>query len=267
MKYHRFANPEERLKDVFERGFSARDIASALASFDAETPSPAVRKIMSEEAFQLAGVRVRGQIAGFVDRDNLDGGTCGDHLREFSPEAVVGHTASLTEVVTALEERERIFVSVFGEVGGLITRSDLEKPPVRMWLFGYITLIEMQMALAVDSLFPNDAWRERVTESRLAAAEKIQHERARWGQQARLADCLQFSDKAQILLGVPEVREELGIPSRRKGLEQIRRIESLRNNLAHSQGIVSADWPTIVGVAQDLDATLKRIGLTGDTSS
>jgi hypothetical protein len=151
-------------------------------------------------------------------------------------------------------------------VGGLITRSDMEKPPVRMWLFGFVTLIEMQLGSAVDTLFPADTWRKHVTNSRLAAAEKIQSERARWGQQTRLADCLQFSDKAQILLGVQEFRQRLNIQSRRKGIERIRRFESLRNNLAHSQGIVSSDWETIVDIAHDLDATLALARGAADSS-
>ena len=71
-----------------------------------------------------------------------------------------------------------------------------------------------------------------------------------------MLDCLQYSDKAQILIGVPEVRELLEIPSRRKGLERIRRFESLRNNLAHSQAIVYQDWSTIVRIARELDTTL-----------
>ena len=37
------------------------------------------------------------------------------------------------------------------------------------------------------------------------------------------------------------------------------RIESLRNNLAHSQAIVSSDWPTIVDIAHDMEATLALI--------
>jgi len=258
MKY-RFANPEERLRDVFESGFTARDIASALASFDAETPSPAAHSVMTEEAFKLAGVRVRGQIAGYIDRDELNGGICGDYLHQFTPDGTVQHTASFSEVVAALADRERIFVSVFGEVGGLITRRDMEKPPVRMWLFGFITLIEMQITRAVDTLFPTETWRQHVKEPRIAAAEKIRTERARWEQHVELVDCLQFSDKAQILLQIPEVRERLEIPSRRKGLERIRRIESLRNNLAHSQAIVSSDWPTIVDIAHDMEATLALV--------
>ena len=113
MKY-RFANPEERLRDVFESGFTARDIASALASFDADTPSSTAHAVMTEEAFKLAGVRVRGQIAGSIDRDELIGGTCGDYLHRFTPDATVQHTASFSEVVDIAHDMEATLALVRG---------------------------------------------------------------------------------------------------------------------------------------------------------
>ena len=72
-------------------------------------------------------------------------------------------------------------------------------------------------------------------------------------------DCLQFSDKAQIIVRDTELRQQIGFVSRRRGEEVIKNLEKLRNNLAHAQDIVSLDWETIVGISENLE-TVIRIG-------
>lgn len=262
---YRFEQSETRLRRVFEEGFSARDIASALASFDGTLASEYARAVMFDQAYHVAGVRVDGRIAGYVDRDSLTGGSCADHLHPFDPGEVVDDSASFSQVVSALDGRMRVFVRAFGEVGGLVTRTDLEKPPVRMWLFGMISLIEMTMTRAIEDRFPHESWVDSVSAGRRGAAENLLRERRRIGQDVRLLDCLQFSDKLHVLLRLEDIRCQIGAPSMRAAKESARMLESLRNNLAHSQGIVSHDWPTIVRIAEDLDATLSRLnGLEGN---
>jgi hypothetical protein len=67
---------------------------------------------------------------------------------------------------------------------------------------------------------------------------------------------LQLSDKGQIIASDPELREQAGFNSKSQGNKHIRRLESLRNLLAHSQDIVSNDWDTIVGLAESLEEIL-----------
>ena len=78
---------------------------------------------------------------------------------------------------------------------------------------------------------------KHVFENRLRKAASLLTERRRRGQDVRLLDCLQFSDKGQVLLKNKDIREQLEIPSRREGRARIKTLESLRNNLAHSQDI------------------------------
>jgi len=70
-------------------------------------------------------------------------------------------------------------------------------------------------------------------------------------------DCLQLSDKAQILLDDPVARERIGMKSKKVAKRAIKDIESLRNHLAHAQDIVQHDWPQIVRLSMRLEITVR----------
>lgn len=256
---HRINLSEENLKRVFEEGFSVRDIASSVASFDSETPAADAREIMAERGWKVAGVRKQGLTAGYVEAERLSSGTCGDHLQPFDDDLTLPDTASLSSTILALDKAERVFVRVLGEVGGLVTRSDLQKPPVRMWLFGVISILEMAVVRIISDRFPDDEWKAYLSENRLNKTVELMNERQRRGQGVGLVDCLQLSDKGWILWKDPELRKDLDVKSRRDWEDRVKTLESLRNNLAHSQDIVTHDWAAIVRLTTNLDKTHKRI--------
>ena len=71
-------------------------------------------------------------------------------------------------------------------------------------------------------------------------------ERSRRNQRARLLDCLQFSDKGQIVARHEGIRQLTIFSSRRQAEDAIRKLEQLRNNVAHAQDIAKPDLETIV---------------------
>ena len=179
-----------------------------------------------------------------------------EHVRPFDESLLISDSAPLENVVFGLAKSPRLFVRVLGIVGGIITMSDLQKPQVRMWLFGLVTLIEMRISRLIDQMCPGDSWKQYVSESRLQKADALLEERRRRNQSLELVDCLQFSDKGQIVARNEEIRNLTRFTSRRQVEEAIKALESLRNNLAHSQDILSCDWTTIVMLCQDLEGVI-----------
>ena len=135
---------------------------------------------------------------------------------------------------------------MFGSVAGIITPADMQKAPVRMWLFGIVTLIEMRYAELIERHCQADSWKQYLSEGRLQKAEALLVERTRRNQSLRLFDCLQFSDKGQIIARNEDVRRLTIFTSRRQVEEAVGKLEQLRNNLAHAQDILASDWDTIV---------------------
>jgi len=86
-----------------------------------------------------------------------------------------------------------------------------------------------------------DGWKQYLSEARLEKAQALLAERSRRDQTLRLLDCLQFSDKGQIIARNEEIRKLTIFPSRRQAEEAIKKLEQLRNNLAHAQDILTSD--------------------------
>ena len=125
-----------------------------------------------------------------------------------------------------------------------------------MWLFGIVTFVEMELMQLIEEHFPEESWRSLLSPGRLEKALALQQERERRNQRSTLLECLQLSDKGQILVEKPEVLELLALDSKRIAKRVVRELESLRNNLAHAQDIVTYDWSPIVRLSHRLEETL-----------
>ncbi|MET0029131.1 MAG: HD domain-containing protein [Candidatus Thiodiazotropha sp.] len=245
---------QQRSLKHFTEAFDAADIAEPLASFDAESRVERVQEVMRSKGWSVAGVRDGGLVKGFILLEDLDTGVCRDYLREFSKGQILRRENSLSDVIQVLTRFECGFVTLLGDVNGVILRSFIQKPIVRMWLFGMITIIEMNITENIKAFYPDGQWQDRVRDKRLEVALGLQRERERRGQQCALLDCLQFADKAQILIDNDEALQRLGFATRRSAKKVITDLESLRNNLAHSQDIVAHDWPQIARMTRRIEA-------------
>ena len=248
-----------RLRRLFLEGFSAMDIAESLVSFDENAQVAGVHQFMQKKRFDLVGVRRNGLVEGYVRHEDLTSGVCGDHFRSFTPDDdLVPDTANLIDVVKSLAINQQCFVTILDHVGAIITLTDLEKPPMRMFLFGMITIIEMKMTEVLRQRYPGDSWQEFLSEKRVDVARKLQEERNRRGQQVELVDCLQFGDKGWIITYDDELRESLGHKSRRETRTAVKEFETLRNNLAHTQEIIPSGWQRIVIACSRWESNLDK---------
>jgi hypothetical protein len=245
----------DSLLRVFTGGFSAAQIAEPLRSFEAAAPAAEIAALMREQRLGVAGLRRDGLVVGYFEIPEEPEGACENHLRGFEGARILHDSAPLNEVIAALDEVPRVFVRGYWQIAGVITRYELQKAPVRMWLFGMLTLIEMRMTGQIEEHYPDDSWSRYLSPARLEGARRLLEERRRRNQDLTILDCLQFADKAQIFARSQELRETTRYTSR-KQLEKVAKIlQRLRNNLAHSQDIITNDWEAIV----DLSASMRQI--------
>jgi len=237
------------LTRLFREAFTIMDVAEPVLSFDAERPAPDVARVLVAQDLTVACIRHEGRVTGYVRREDLGDGPCRDYLRRFRRGQVVPGDGSLSELVQALTMHEHVFVSLLGEVGAVAGRESLNTPVARMWLFGIITLTEIQLTRFIEELFPDDSWEALVSVGRMEKAAALLEERTRRGQHCRLIDCLQLSDKGHVLVEKPEILRFFDFDSKRTAKKIVKELESLRNNLAHSQDIVTHDWAAIARIA------------------
>ncbi len=248
-----------RMKKLFTEAFTAVEIAEPLLSFDNDRNSKHVKQIIAANEQTVAGVRVDGVVAGFALLDELSEGICGDHIYPFDNEQIISVSTSFPDIIDKLCNWQYCFVSILDSIGAVICKDDFQKPPVRMWLFGMISIVEMFISRTIKEQFPDSSWQSKVPEGRLNAARELQSDRKRAGQNVNLLDCLHLSDKAGILIKDPDMREDFGFGSRKEAKKGIWEFMSLRNSLAHAHDIVTYDWDMIVMMSKRLDKIMTRI--------
>jgi hypothetical protein len=250
-----------RLSRIFAQSLVAADLAEPLLSFDDSQPARAAAELCRRRGLQVLGVRCEGVVTGWVASNVPESGILGGRAHSFAAEQSLDASASLAAVLTAFAGAECVFVRFLGEVAGVITRRDLQKAPLRMWLFGAITLMDLNLSWAIGQLYPDESWREKITPGRLEKALALHAERQRRGDSCSLLECLQLKDKADILVRDHTGMAALGISSRREADRLTRDVELLRNQLAHAQELKPEHLATAARLAGMIDAILRGEGV------
>jgi len=243
---------DENFKHKFINLFSAHDIAESLLSFDSNTPTEDAARAFKYHKQNVASLRINGHVQGYIRAQDLKGEVCGESMRHYTVDQVITSSANLNDVIHVLTRHDYCFVSIMNEVNGVITRNHINKPQVRMWIFGLVTMIEITLMRLVEKYYPQQSWKTVLSEGRLEKAEQIYNERQRRNLQSELVECLQLTDKASILISNKDALQYLGFDSAKQAKKVIKELESLRNHLAHAQDIVSHDWAQIARLVSRL---------------
>ena len=248
-----FASSQWRQMHNFTRVFTAKDIAEPLHCFEDELSADQVGSYMQSHGYAVAGVLHEGKTSRYVlqaDASAVDWKKCAKDIR---PIQVVRPEAPLTDVIHVLTLRDWCFVSLEGQPAGVIGRQDIQKPLVRMWLFGMVTFFEMLMTTSISALWPDEEWISFLSPARLKKARYLHEERIRINQACTLLDCLQLGDKAHILMREQAVLDAFGFKTTGAAKRVVKDLEALRNNLAHAQDIVADNWVQIVRFARRIE--------------
>ena len=251
---HFYSSNQWQKMHTFTRVFTAKDIAEPLHCVEDEQPPPeGWGAYMQRHGYAVAGVMQGGRLAGYVLQQDAAGADWKTCVKDVAPVQVVQAEAPLTAVIQVLGLRDWCFVDFEGEPAGVIGRHDIGKPLVRMWLFGMATFFEMLMTACIKALWPDEQWTGFLSPARVNKARILQEERQRRNQPCTLLDCLQLGDKAQILVREQSVLDALGFKTAASAKRVAGDLESLRNNLAHAQDIVTENWEQIARFARRIE--------------
>ena len=164
---------------------------------------------------------------------------------------------SLQRVLIKLQYHDVIFFKALGQVISYVTINDIQKAPVRMWLFGMVTVIEMFITQILKEKYDDSLLATAISEGRFQKTKELQTERERRGQTVGLIDCLQLRDKIKILAKDQELRDKYDFSSKTQLRKTGKALEELRNNLAHAQTLTN--FELIWAFAEKIDNVLKRI--------
>lgn len=260
--YRRRGTSVSELRALFERGVTARVIAEPLRCCRTTDSAEEVRAELARLDFDVAGVLEpeSTRVIGWVARESLQEGTCGASVVSFAPYELISDSTPLVQLIQILAEAERVYVVERHGVSGIVTRADLQKPPIRTLLFGLISLLEMHLTYWVGQLFPNDTWRECLSEQRLAKVRDLVEARRQRNEDVGELDCLQLADKREILVRSRSALEILGFETKRQARDTLKDVEKLRDRVAHSQKdvTVAGAWPELAATLGSIESLLER---------
>ena len=220
------------LRRLFARAITLRDIAEPLVSFDLGQSASEVLAFMEKREYDVVGLREHGVVIGCAQRSAVKNGVIGAYLQPFASDEVLPDSEPLLAAFSALRDRRHIFINVLGHAGGIVTRGDLQKAPVRLWLFGLVSLLEMQMLRLVRERYPKNLWIPLLSEQRVAKARDIFNKRQERNEANDLSDCLQIVDKATILGRDADLLKLMEFSSKRSSDDFFGKLGVLRDALA-----------------------------------
>jgi hypothetical protein len=209
--------------------------------------------------YDVVGVRRNGLIGGYVNREDLGPGVLDDYFKPFEPSLILDESANILDALRLLRKPpSRVYVEIMGRVAGIVTKGDLQKAPVRMWLFGLISLIEMQFLRLIRDGWPDGSWTNLISPCRLDKARDMLAQRQSRNEAIDLADCLQFADKKTVVLKNQKLCKELGFESKNCGEDVLEKLRTLRDDLSHAGDILAGRWPELVDLAVAAEKILER---------
>ena len=246
------------LHNLFEQEIKIKHIAERLKCCNYEVESSKLRQEMEDLDFDVMGVEKEGEVKGYVKRLELGVGPVKNYQQSFLPSELIEETAPMLTAFSALHDVQQKFVTHKNMVMGIITRGDLQKAPVRMWLFGLITLLEMHLLRIIRNYFPNDSWKIHLTNGRIRIAEELFSLRKKRNEAIDLADCLQFCDKRYLILEIPEINKFMKTHWENAEKSPLKSAEQLRDKLAHAQDIViGSTWPEVIDLVKNIECSLE----------
>ena len=250
----------DELRDLLAFNITAHSIFEPLHCCLTDSPADQVAAEMKQLKFDVAGVRATqgGRLLGMVSREGLTKGTAAEHLEPLVPDAVFVDATPMSRVLAALGRREYILVRTRQDANGIVTRADLNKPPVRVYMFGLVSLLEMHMTYWLRTCYPDEAWQHAIAPARVKKARELRAMRESRREDLELVDCIQFCDKRIAVLASTEILAKFGLSDQADARAKLTQAERLRDLLAHSQSDLDegASWPAVVSLAEKTEFML-----------
>jgi hypothetical protein len=165
-------------------------------------------------------------------------------IRPLSDSEVISESTPISEVLESLCIKEQLFVKVKRDIAYIVSRSDLDTIPVRIWLYGMISIFEIELKAKVNQL--NFNWEKKLSNERMQKARELYNLKKSKNEEIDLLGCIQLADLGTIIFKTWE-QFDVFFPynhSRSRIRSYLIKINLIRDALAHGQKLMM-EWPEI----------------------
>lgn len=210
-----------------ETGLRVRHITTY--ALDTCQPDDTVEDVLTKPEhldFDCIPVRNNGHIIGYIQREPDLSGRVSDQMRPIEESVLVSADLPLTQYMALIPERPFRLVLDGVMIRGIVTWSDLQKLPVRLFVFSLITHLEMVMAQCIQDHYPVEVWLQKISSGRRARIDDKREALFKKNLEPPLIELTDFCDKRDILAKTIHPSERF--------IPEMKAIEDLRNTTAHA---------------------------------
>jgi predicted transcriptional regulator len=145
------------LKSIFTDNITTRLIFEPIYCCKIDDNVLDVKNKLNEMDFDTAGVHnENGEFVGYVLRNKLTDIPIKNSLLPVDLSNIISDSTPLVELFTIFTKNEFCFIVQSNKVTGIVTRADINKPIVRIYLFGIISLLELHLNFWIRKIYKND---------------------------------------------------------------------------------------------------------------
>jgi hypothetical protein len=246
-----------------------RIIGEPLLSYDAKTRYADAVDAMEQSHFDVAGVADgEGRVVGYIDARAESDGTCGDtdHLHAIEPGMLVTDSMPLTEALPIVARTRRVFVLNGDRTTMIVTRADLQKAPVRMMIFGTITVMEIHLTDLLRREWAEDKWCTcgPFTPKQVRAIKHSFDKAKNEHEETDVFDVMNLDHKSALAQSIDSLIVALNMSGSDDLEARLTEIRKLRNDVAHGKTLATPNrtWNRVVRImaeTQRVSNVLERL--------
>lgn len=219
--------PIEILLNIFSSQITVKNIAKPTKIYSSMKEA---KRICIENNFDVSIFRNKEEEEILVYIKN------NDDISTLKESQIISDSTPISEVLDIMIESGYAFIKEHRKITSIVTRADFFSIPVRIWLFGMISLFEYEMRDLIRKKV--ESWEKQLAANRLEKANKLFNEKKKRNEEVDLLDCTQLTDIGEILRKNKDICE-ITLPhyTKKKFDSIFRSLNKLRDELAHSQRI------------------------------
>jgi len=176
-------------------------------------------------------------------------GIARENVLPIKPEIIVPASLPLLELVPLFEKSTFFFILTRNDITHVVSFYDLDKLPFKFSLFSLFMELESQLIelLTIDN-YRIEKYLNLLSDQRLSKAKNLCITKYEKETPFKLLLCTTFIDKKEMLIKSPDFKDKLPFESKHKINKFFKKIEFVRNQIAHSDSILG-----ILGVHSELN--------------
>lgn len=238
--------PIEILLNIFSSQITVKNIAKLTKIYGSMKEA---KRICIENNFDVSIFRNKEEKEILVYIKN------NDDISTLKESQIISDSTPISEVLDIMIESGYAFIKEHRKITSIVTRADFFSIPVRIWLFGMISLFEYEMRELIRDKIKN--WENYLSEERIKKAQRLFNEKKKRNEEIDLLDCTQLTDIGEILKKHKHIYNiNLSHFVNQKLSSFFYSLNKLRDELAHSQ-MITIDLKQVKSLLDFIEINLK----------